>query len=155
MDAAQFRLDFPEFADATAYPASGINFWLGVAAKLLRPEAWVDVIDIGYELFTAHNLALEKAAAQGGAGGAAPGMNIGVVASKTVDKLSITYNSTAGLVPDAGHWNLTTYGTRFLWLLNMAGMGPTQLGAGIVWYAGSPWSYGGAYGPGWPFYATH
>lgn len=146
MDAAQFRADFPEFASQTVYPDSAVTFWITVAGKLLRACAWADLIDVGTELFVAHNLSLEKLAAANG------GMNSGVITGKTVDKLSVTYDASVGIVPDAGHWNLTTYGTRFLWLLNMAGMGPTQLGAGAVVYGLSQPGFvvGGLLGYGWP-----
>jgi hypothetical protein len=151
MDAAQFRTDFPEFADVVAYPDSSVDFWIRLATKLLRPSRWADVLDEGIELFVAHNLALQRAASSGGSSGV-PGMNSGVVASKTVDKLSITYDSSVGIVPNAGHWNLTTYGTRFLWLMNMAGMGPTQLGAGVAHALdGEVWVVGGILGNGWPY----
>lgn len=147
MDAAQFRADFPEFTSTTLYPDSSVNFWLRLGTKLLRPERWQDILDEGLELFAAHNLALERAAATGNA----PGMNSGVVQQKQVDKLSISYDSSAGLIPGAGHWNLTTYGTRFLWLMNMVGMGPTQLGAGVAgWPVGDVVSVGGLWGVGWP-----
>lgn len=149
MDAAQFRIDFPEFADPVVYTDGAVNFWLGVATKLLRAERWADMLDTGLELFTAHNLSLQRTAS---GTPNAPGANTGLVASKTVDKLSITYDASAGIIPNAGHWNLTTYGTRFLWLMNMAGMGPTQLGAGPAFgYVGAPYVVGGQFGAGWPY----
>jgi hypothetical protein len=148
LDAGQFRLDFPEFTNTTTFPDSSVNFWLGVAVKMLRESRWADLLDVGLELFMAHNLSLEKAAASGGV----PGIQYGAVSGKTVDKLSITYDATIGIVPDAGHWNLSTYGTRFLWMMNMAGMGPTQVGAGAAGFdPGQVYIYGGTYGPGWPY----
>lgn len=130
MDAATFRADFPEFADTTKYPNSLISFWLGVGAKLLRPERWVDLLDVGLELFTAHNLVLERQAQISVNGGGVPGMSVGVVNSKQVDKLSVGYDTSIGLDPAAGHWNLTSYGMRFYSLVRLAGMGGTQYGAG-------------------------
>ena len=146
MDSATFRADFPAFTHAL-YPDASVDFWIRIGGLLLRPERWADLLDVGIELFTAHNLTLERlAAANGGAQG-------GVVSGKTVDKLSITYDASAGIIPDAGHWNLTTYGTRFLWLLNMAGMGPTQAGAGAAGFAPGTVAFvvGGSLGPGWPY----
>ena len=130
MDAATFRQDFPEFADPAKYPDSLINFWLRLATKLLRPERWADVLDEGIELFAAHNIVLERHAQISVNGGGVPGMSVGVVNSKQVDKLSVGYDTSIGLDPAAGHWNLTTYGTRFYWLMRLAGMGGTQYGAG-------------------------
>jgi hypothetical protein len=37
------------------------------------------------------------------------------------------YDTTAGIVPEAGHWNLTTYGMRFIQLVLMFGAGPIQV----------------------------
>lgn len=150
MDADQFRSDFPAFTNSDVYPDESVTFWITVAGLMLRPCAWQDLIDLGTELFVAHNLSLEKLAAVNG------GMNSGVVTGKQVDKLSVTYDASVGVVADAGHWNLTTYGTRFLWMLNMAGMGATQLGAGAVvpgpFQAG--YVIGGILGQGWPYYGA-
>lgn len=146
VDAARFRDDFPAFASVVTYPDASVNFWLTLGYALLRPERWADILYQGVELFVAHNLTLEKLAAGGNAAGA-------LVNSKQVDKLSVGYDTSAGLIPDAGNFNLTTYGTRFWFLMNMAGMGGTQLGAGV---AGLPLGtvgivVGGPLGPGWPY----
>lgn len=127
VDAAQFRVDLPEFASTTVYPDSGVTFWLAIAYKLLRPEAWVDVLDFGAELFVAHNLAIEGLNQKAAAGGGAPGANVGAASQKTIDKVSVSYDTTAGLEPGAGHWNLTNYGTRFYRLMMLAGMGGRQI----------------------------
>lgn len=145
VDAAKFRTDFPAFASVATYPDASVNFWLTLGYALLRPERWVDLIDQGVELFVAHNLTLEKLAAGGNPSGA-------IVNSKQVDKLSVGYDTSAGLIPDAGNFNLTTYGTRFFFLMNMAGMGGTQLGAGAAGFAPGVVAIivGGPLGPGWP-----
>jgi len=43
---------------------------------------------------------------------------------------------------NAGHWNLTVYGTRFIRFAKMFGAGPIQIGIG---YNPSPFG-----GPAWP-----
>lgn len=150
MTPAEFRAAFPEFSNTTTYPDSAITFWSGLATKLLRPERWQDILDEGVMLFTAHNLSLERMAQAGGAAGGAPGLNGGIVASKSIDKLSISYNASIGIDPGDGHWALTTYGTRFLWLMRMAGTGGTQYGAGPA-YGGPQGVWGGPFGIGWPY----
>lgn len=153
MTPAQFRTDFPEFSDTTLYPDASLNFWINLAGVLILACVWGDVQPYATELFVAHNLSLERAAQSGGAAGGPPGLNFGVTSGKTVDKLSITYDSQAGIVKDAGHWNLTTYGTRFIMLANLAGMQPYQAGAGAANFGpGVVLSVGGAFGAGWPYY---
>jgi hypothetical protein len=125
--AATFRTDYPEFADTTAYPDSGVNYWLRVAGLLLNTGRWQDMLDVGTELFVAHNLVLERQAQKSAANGAAPGVSTGPVSSKTVGPVTQAYDTTAGIVADAGHWNLTTYGTRFVQLVLMFGAGPIQV----------------------------
>lgn len=148
---AEFRANFPEFADATAFPDSSITFWLGLAYKLLRPERWCDIIDEGAQLFAAHNLAIERIAQNSGETGGVPGITgAGIVASKQIDKLSISYDASVGADPTAGHWNLTTYGMRFLWLMRMAGTGGQQYGAGPA-AGNSAVVFGGVLGLGWPY----
>lgn len=148
---ATFRADFPAFAEATVYPDSSVQFWITLASRLLRPCAWQDILDTGIELFVAHNLVLERLASNGGNGGGVPGINTGVLQSKTIDKLSVTYNTTMGIDPNGGQFNLTLYGLRFLWLSDMAGMAPTQVSAGSPVPNYTPWIVGGLLGSGWPY----
>lgn len=127
MDAATLRTDFPEFADTAAYPDSGVNFWLALGVKLLNVDRWADLLDTGLELFAAHNLVLERQASKAAAFGGVPGVGSGPVSGKTVDKVTINYDTAAAMEPDAGHWNLTNYGSRFIRLARMAGAGGIQL----------------------------
>ena len=41
--------------------------------------------------------------------------------------MNISYDTTAAMEPDAGHWNLTIYGVRYVRLVNMVGAGGMQL----------------------------
>lgn len=123
----QFRIDFSEFQDDTAYPDSGISFWLGIAYKLLNPIRWQDMLDTAAELFTAHNLVLERQAQKSAANGAVPGVSTGPISSKTVGPVTQAYDTAAGINQDAGHWNLTTFGTRFYQLMQLFGAGPIQV----------------------------
>lgn len=157
--AAYFRTDFSEFGDTTLFPDSSINYWLQVAGLLLntqrfgQPAASVSsptprnpntVNDIATELFVAHNIALEARASQESANGGVPGAMTGPISSKAVDKVSVSYDTAAGLDPDGGHWNLTIYGVRFLELMKMFGMGPITVtgcggGSAQAWPGPYPW----------------
>ncbi|MBB4017377.1 hypothetical protein GGR16_002406 [Chelatococcus caeni] len=127
MDVATFRQTFPEFSSETTYPDAQITFWLGLGEKLLNACRWGDVLDYALALFAAHNLVLEAQAQRTAAAGGIPGQSSGATSSKTVDKVSVSYDVNAGIVAGAGHWNLTTYGTRFIDLVMMFGAGGIQL----------------------------
>lgn len=127
MDAAQFRTDFPEFADTTAYPDGQVNLWLGLGAKLLPVDVWLDLTDLGLELFAAHNLILGRQDQAKAARGGQPGQASGVLVAKAVGNVSASYDTGVVTLADAGAWNLTTYGTRFLQFARLVGMGPAQL----------------------------
>lgn len=126
-----FREHYPEFTDQAMYPDATVAYWLSLAGMLLNATRWANVIDVGYELFTAHNIVLEAIAAKEAANGAPPGGQVGPANNKSVDKVSIGFDVASGVELDAGHWNLTTYGTRFIKLARMFGAGPIQVGAGV------------------------
>lgn len=155
---ASFRADLPEFADAVAYPDTAIVYWAALGTMLVSVDRWgpgavvptsppSTLYDFGLELFVAHNLALEKPAVETAENGGAPGLSQGPISSKSVAGVSVSYDTSAGLEPDAGHWNLTIYGTRFIRMLRMCGAGPIQItgsapayaGAGGAWLGPLPW----------------
>ncbi|MFG1260034.1 DUF4054 domain-containing protein [Xanthobacter flavus] len=125
--ATSFRTDFPEFASTGAYPDAMVSFWLGLAGKLLDPTRWGDLLDFGTELFIAHNLALAARDQKAATAGGIPGSGGGLVVSKAVDKVSVSYDTALAGVEGAGNWNLTTYGTRYIQLARMVGAGGVQL----------------------------
>lgn len=137
VDAAKFVQDFPEFGNAAVFPVSGISFWLTTAYLMLPANRWAGVLDLGAELFAAHNLVLEASAQRSANTGSLPGIQTGAVSGKAVDRVSINYDASAGLILDGGHWNLTTFGTRFLFLARMAGMGGVQITGGCDDFGGS------------------
>jgi hypothetical protein len=124
---AQFRVDWPEFASTTVYTDGAINFWLGIATRLLNARRFQDMLDYATALFIAHNLALEQMAQKSAANGAVPGLSTGPVSSKTVGPVTQAYDTEAGLFEDAGPWNLTSYGTRLYSLFMMFGAGVIQV----------------------------
>lgn len=127
MTPAQFRQDFPEFSDTTRYPDSLVTLWLTVGASLVNECRWGELTDIGIELVTAHHLAIAARDQQAAAGGGIPGQASGPMSSKAVDKVSVSYDTGAASLADAGFWNLTSYGTRYLGLARLMGAGGMQL----------------------------
>lgn len=123
-----FRDAFPPFNNPQTYPDAELTFWFGLGATLLDPNRWGSSLDYGMQLFVAHNLALEFMAQSGGQG-QAPGQVTGPVTSASVDKVSYSRDPSKAMDPANGHWNLTTYGLRYIRLVMMMGAGPVQVGA--------------------------
>lgn len=140
IDVATFRKSFPAFSDVSKYPDTSIAFWVSVASIMLPTQTWglgstaaqsppTTQMDIGLSLFVAHNLSLEAQALQAAAAGGSPGSAVkGPISSESVGGVSRSYDTTAGLNLDAGPWNLTTYGTRFVFMARLVGKGPVQIG---------------------------
>lgn len=136
---AQFRADLPAFSSATAYPDAAVQFWLNVAGLMLNADAWGDLLPYGTELYVAHNLSIGGTAGVIAAGGGT-GANTGLMTSKQIDKVSASYDAKSATIEGGGDFNLTTWGTRYLQLRNLIGMGAAQLGVG------SPFQDGGQFG---------
>jgi len=145
---AQLRANFPEFSSPVNYPDGLISFWLTLGYKLLPAERWFDVLDEGVQLYTAHNIVLEFQAMSTAAAGGPPGISTGPISNKSVDKVSVGYSTGDSAEKDAGNWNDTTYGKRFIRLARMMGAGPVQVGIGS-----GPSTYGstGAWAGPWPW----
>lgn len=124
---SSFRQSFPEFGSDETFPDDQLSFWIGAAGTLLSADRWGALLDLGTILFVAHNVAIgardAAAAAKGGVGGASGG----VVASKSVDKVSVSYDTGAATIDGGGAWNTTAYGVRYLQLARMVGVGGVQL----------------------------
>ena len=126
----QLRIDYPEFSDESLYIDSQIQFWLNFAYKFLDIRRWGTSLDLAAELYTAHNLVIEIRAQATAETGAPPGESQGMVSSKSVDKVSLSYDTSSIAQEGAGHWNLTIYGLRYIRLARMFGSGGIQLGVG-------------------------
>lgn len=127
-DADQFRRDFPQFADATKFPDAQINFRLTLADTLLSEKlTGVKLFPYFAELFVAHYLVLFVADRRASLTGGAGGSTNGVQASKSVDKVSVSYDTGSTLNADAGFWNNSRYGAEFWQLITMFGAGGRQL----------------------------
>lgn len=124
----QFRTDFPEFSNPTRYPDASINFYLGMADTFLNQDVFGDQFAYLAELFTAHYTELRgRALAASQAGGGVNSAGGGVLTSKSVDKVSASYDVSGIIDPDAGFWNSTAYGREFFWWWSMSGAGGRQL----------------------------
>lgn len=124
VDYATFVSVFPEFASTAIYPEAQVAFWLGQAPNQISEARFGASFDLGCMLFAAHNLALSardvKAAGAGGISGGASG----ITSSKTVDKVTVSYDTGSATITGAGAWNLTTYGTRLYKMIQAANTGP-------------------------------
>jgi hypothetical protein len=123
-----FRALFPEFTVAI-YPDATVNIWLSQSQNFVNPDFWGGQTDFGIYLLTAHELTLgrQNVRAAGATGGGALGSASGVAQNKTVDRVSIGYNSNLSAVAGAGPYNLTSYGQRYYQLLLLFGTGGLQV----------------------------
>ena len=131
----EFRAVAPAFSDPVMFPDAEIQFWLDAASILLTCR-WGSALGIGTILFVEHNLALDASANPVSGTGGVPGMMHGVVSSEAAGAVSVSYDTGVASESDAGHWNLTLYGERFIRMARLIGAGPIQLGV-------PPWANGG------------
>jgi len=127
MDVSAFRTAFPEFSDTGIYRDGQINFYSGIALKLLNADRWADMLDEATQLFVAHHLALGDREARTAETGGIAGKVAGQQTSKTADKLSASYDVAAVSLENGGYWNATSYGIRLLQFARWFGAGGIQL----------------------------
>ena len=128
-DKASFRAAFPEFADTARYPDAMLDFWAGIGERLMFPQQhrWDTVYDYGLQLFVAHNITLAAQNVAASGSGGVPGSISGPTTSKAVGSVSVSYDAASSIEPNAGHWNLTTYGKMLIHLARMIGAGGIQI----------------------------
>jgi len=130
-DPATFRSHFPEFADTTVYPDTQVQWYLNLGGAMARQSRWCDLRQMGCELVCAHFLALRhyallKTIPSGMVDGVSiptsvPGLASGLMQSKSVSKVSVSYNVDVTAIEGAGPWNYTVYGQQYYWWLNIIG----------------------------------
>lgn len=131
---ASFRQLFRAFGDAGDYPDLAIGTYITIGTSFLTGSAmfgasrWGSNLDYAMSLFVAHHLALDKRDEQAAANGAVPGEVRGPASAKTVDKVSVSYDTNAVTFENEAFWNQTRYGINLLQLAMMAGAGGIQLG---------------------------
>ena len=123
----QFRADFPEFSDKTRYPDPSVNFYLAQADNLLDQDRFGDQFVYLAELFTAHYTEVRGRRSAQAALGGVNSSGGGILTSKSVDKVSASYDVSGIINPEAGFWNNTDYGREFFWWWEMSGAGGRQL----------------------------
>jgi hypothetical protein len=124
---SDFRRDFPQFTDTAKYPDAVIQFRLSLADTLMDGSAMGEMFPYLVELFVAHYMVLYSSDTSAGSLGGAGGSTSGVVASKSVDKVSVSYDNSSTLSADAGFWNFSRYGAEFWQMLQYFGYGGIQL----------------------------
>jgi hypothetical protein len=125
---ASFRSTFPEFSDVSLYPDDSITFWMSVAVQMVNANRWKSMTDTGVMLLGAHYLVFAAKDQMAAEAGGVPGEATGNVSSKSVDKVSVSYDSSAITASDAkGDLALSSYGIRFARLAKMFGAGGLQI----------------------------
>lgn len=135
MDLTSFRLQFPAFADATAYTDAFLQAWFTAAQQYLS-EGWAlngARFDLACQLMTAHLITLAYPNGAPNAGGAAAGTGgtqiaPGPIVSATEGGVSVSMAPP----PVKTAWQQwlasTQYGTQLWALLRLAGAGGVYIG---------------------------
>lgn len=141
-----FRAAYDEFSDPADYSDTMINGVLTTGALLMNAQRWGNLFDLGLSLRSAHFLALRRRSMLSAQGGGVPGIGMGVINSKSVDKVRIGFDVKAGTLDGEGQWNLTVYGIEYIQLAEMVGMGGVQISPTCppgVTGTGSDWFFDG------------
>lgn len=138
----------------------GSNPFWGVTA-LTANSPPTTIADFALEMWTAHQVVLEKQALDAARTGGDPGTKIGIINSKSVNGVSVGFD--VGVIAGAdkggqsgsGYYAQTIYGLRFWRLAKARSGGPIQIGIGRppfafmafqnVGYLGSSNAWGGPY----------
>jgi hypothetical protein len=108
----------------------GFNPFWG-ASSLTANSPPTSIADFATEMFAAHQIVLEKQALDAARTGGDPGTKIGIISSKSVNGVSVSFdNSAVNDIKGGGYYNQTIYGKRFYQLAKIRGAGPIQIGIG-------------------------
>jgi hypothetical protein len=125
-DAAAFRAQFPQFADAAKYPDDSLSGYFAMATSYVNANDGYslngDRLQLALYLMTAHLLVTFGLAAATG------GTNVGVITASTIDGVSITRQVPQTQSAWAAFLSPTTYGAQLLALLRIAGVGGLLVG---------------------------
>ena len=107
--AVSMRLKFPEFVDV---PDAQIEFALEEAALGVSTDWYARDVNLAQMYLAAHLIAVGLAASEtlGGADR---------VQSETIGRMSVTYRAGGGSTATAGDYSSSTYGERYLALVNL------------------------------------
>ena len=116
----EFRQIFPEFGSSETYPYAQVKFWLTNANDNLNIARFGAQADLVTMLYVAHNLALaSRATTVGSVRG-----TTGVVSSKSVGSVSVSYDISSSTTSGAGIYNTTSYGQRLMSIMRAMTAGP-------------------------------
>lgn len=133
LTSAQFRELIPAFQDSSVYPDETLNMNLTLSASMLDPARWADWRPLGMAYMVAHFLALDERENRVAKRGGVPGTGgIGIMSSKSIGSVSASFDVQAGTETDAGHWNMTSYGRRYIHMARLVGAGGVQITGGLV-----------------------
>lgn len=127
MDIARFRSSLPEFADIVRYPDSQLEFWATFAEHQVDCRRWKHQTYMGVFLYVAHEITIAASNQRSANIGGPPGGLSGPANSKTVGSVTVAYDTQQTAEKDAGYWNLTTYGKKFIHLARIFGVGTVQV----------------------------
>jgi hypothetical protein len=108
---------------------TGSNPFWG-APSIVATSPPTTIADFATEMWVAHQIVLEKQAFDAASRGGDPGTKIGVIASKSVDGVSVSFDISSVTELNGGYYNQTMYGMRFWRLAKIRGSGPIQIGIG-------------------------
>lgn len=140
----EFRAAMPAFSDPAVYDDPQVTMYLAAADKMVGDQ-WGDLRAIGMQLWTAHHLVIDALASQEAANGGVPGLRSGAIASEGGDSVNVSFDVTGSNEADAGHWNQTSYGKRFIHFARMFGAGPIQIGGPVVGEVASASAWAGVF----------
>ena len=116
---------FPEFSNTTLYPASMVETWVIPAVEIMNSYRFGNQYNLAVCLFIAHNVVLSARELQASQSGKAiVGDTRGPIASKSIDKVSVSYNNASASIEGAGAYNNTSYGQRLYKLIQSFASGP-------------------------------
>jgi len=122
-----YRAVFPAFADSSVYPDEQIEMWLGLIVTMLPPNRWRNMWPLGCYLLLAHQLSMDRQMQLQASRGGVPGFGTGVISNKSINGVSVGYDTGISSLQDAGAYSLTVYGVRFLQIARMVGSGGVQI----------------------------
>lgn len=128
LSVAQFRLLISAFSNSAIYQDDTISMYLTIAASMLDPNRWADWRPMGMAMMVAHWLSLDAREAKTAAAGGIPGQSgLAILTSKGIGPVSAGYDVRAGDELNAGNWNLTTFGKRYIHMARLVGAGGVQI----------------------------
>ena len=147
MDIAQFRLDFPEFANTGTYTDAMCTYWSTLGESLNSPTVFGNVYTQLIELYTAHNLSIQAKNILTTTVGGIPAGDAGAINEQSEGTVSVSFDATSSSISGGSIFNQTYYGRQYLQLQKTYAKGviPIQTPGGYPqnWW-GVPWG-----GPWW------